>query len=193
MSLTVQFYTMISMAVVGVWLGAAIDTYGRFVRQRRSFHWLTACQDVLFWLIQGLVVFYVLLESNYGEVRLYVFLAILLGYACYKALFEEVYKRLLEGIIRIIIRIYQMVTRLFTVMIILPVKYVLKLLYSLGMMIVTVTLSILLFMIRIVFKPLGWILTWLYKVTKLEKAWKKFLPFYLKIKGFIQDLRKKKE
>ncbi|MDV2887301.1 spore cortex biosynthesis protein YabQ [Alkalihalophilus pseudofirmus] len=193
MSLTVQFYTMVSMAAMGIWLGAAIDTYGRFLRKRRSFHWLTALKDVLFWLIQGLIVFYVLLESNHGEVRFYVFLAILCGYACYKALLQNTYQRLLEVIIRLSIAFYRFVTNLFNILLIVPIKYVLKLLYTLGMMVVTAIVAIFLFIFRIIWRPLRWALRLIGKATRIDRAYKKLSPYFLKIKEYIKAMRKKKE
>ncbi|MDV2686764.1 spore cortex biosynthesis protein YabQ [Alkalihalophilus lindianensis] len=193
MSLTVQFYTMLSMAAMGIWLGAAIDTYGRFLRKRRSFHWLTACKDLLFWLIQGLIVFYVLLVSNHGEVRLYVFLAILCGYACYMALLQTTYKRVLEQIILLSIGFYRVIKNLFNVLLIVPIKYLLKLLYSLGMMVVTAILAIFLFLARMIWRPLKWMLLLVFRITRLERLWEKLSPFYLKIKEYVQAMRKKKE
>ena len=93
MTLTVQFYTMIAMVAMGVWLGVAMDTYSRFFHPSKSKSlWLYA-NDVVFWLLQGLLIFYVLYVVNEGELRLYVFLALLCGYAAYRALLQPLYRR----------------------------------------------------------------------------------------------------
>ncbi|KHF38327.1 spore cortex biosynthesis protein YabQ [Halalkalibacter okhensis] len=195
MTLTVQFYTMLSMAAMGVYIGAAIDTYGRFTRNRKkpSFNWIVACNDILFWLVQALIVFYVLLQSNYGEIRFYIFLALVCGFAAYQALLQTLYRTLLERIIEKIIQLYQITIKLFTILLINPVKYLLKLLYSLCIMVLTTCLTVLLFLLRLIWRPIKWVLLLLYKWTGLHKQVKKLQPILRKIKGFFQSMRKKKE
>ncbi|WP_332633192.1 spore cortex biosynthesis protein YabQ [Halalkalibacter flavus] len=195
MTLTVQFYTMLSMAAMGVYIGAAIDTYGRFTRKRKkpSFNWIIACNDVLFWLVQALIVFYVLLQSNYGEIRFYIFLALVCGFSAYQALFRTFYQTLLERIIENVIKLYRITIKLFTILLINPVKYLLKLLYSLCIMVLTTCLTVLLFLLRLIWRPIKWVLLLLYKWTGLHKQVKKVEPILRKIKGFFQSMRKKKE
>ena len=74
MTLSVQFYTIVSMILMGVWLGVAVDTYGRFMHPNR---WsiLLFLSDILFWIVQSLLVFFVLLQVNEGEIRFYIFIA----------------------------------------------------------------------------------------------------------------------
>ncbi|GAE27703.1 spore cortex biosynthesis protein [Halalkalibacter wakoensis JCM 9140] len=195
MTLTIQFYTMLSMAAMGMYIGAAIDTYGRFTRHRTkpSFNWIVACNDILFWLVQALVVFYVLLQSNYGEIRFYIFLALLCGFAAYQAIFRTLYQRLLEQTIEKVIQIYRITIKLFTIFLINPIKSLLKLLYTLCIMVLTTCLTVLLFLLRIIWKPLKWVLLLLYRWTGLEKQAKKVQPILRKIKEFFQSMRKKKE
>ncbi|MDT8862655.1 spore cortex biosynthesis protein YabQ [Alkalihalobacillus sp. MEB130] len=195
MTLTIQFYTMLSMAAMGIYIGAAIDTYGRFTRNRNkpSFNWLTACNDVLFWLVQALIVFYVLLQSNYGEVRFYIFLALVCGFAAYQSLFRTFYQTLLERIITKSIQLYRITIRLFTILLINPIKYLLKVLYSLCIMVLTTCLAVLLFLFKLIWKPVRWVLLLLYKWTGLHKQVKKLQPILHKIKEFFQSMRKKKE
>ncbi|MCA0170812.1 spore cortex biosynthesis protein YabQ [Bacillus sp. RAR_GA_16] len=113
MTLSVQFYTMVAMVAMGVWLGIAMDTYSRFLHPNRKKNvWLYA-NDVIFWLLQGLLIFYVLYLVNEGAIRFYVFLAILCGYSAYRALFQPLYRRLLERIILVILATSRMIRTLF--------------------------------------------------------------------------------
>ncbi len=184
---------MLSMAAMGIYIGAAIDTYGRFTRKRPSFNWLVACNDVLFWLVQALVVFYVLLQANNGEIRLYIFLALVCGFAAYRGLFQTFYQNLLERVITIIIQTYRMTIKLITILLINPIKYLLKVLYSLCIMVLTACLTVLVFLLNLIWKPLRWMLLLLYKWTGLNKQLNKFKPILRKMKEFIQSMRKKKE
>lgn len=72
MTLTTQFLTMISMAAMGSYLGAAIDTYNRFLFRSKRKSWLVFLNDIFFWILQGLIFFYVLFVINQGELRFYI-------------------------------------------------------------------------------------------------------------------------
>ncbi|MCM3762577.1 spore cortex biosynthesis protein YabQ [Alkalihalobacillus oceani] len=193
MSLSVQLYTMLSMVAMGSYIGAAIDTYHRFSKRRNSFHWFVACNDVLFWLMQALVVFYVLLQTNHGEIRFYVFLALICGYAAYQAILRRFYRGLLERCILLTVSIYRGIVSLFQYLVIKPVTFILKLLYSLCMMIVTGCIAVILFLLRLVFVPLRGLVLLLLRWTGLLKHIKKLEPMLKKIKEFISAMRKKKE
>ncbi|MBF0709591.1 MULTISPECIES: spore cortex biosynthesis protein YabQ [Bacillaceae] len=156
MTLTVQFYTMVAMVAMGVWLGIAMDTYSRFLHPDRSKSlWLYA-NDIVFWLLQGLIIFYVLYLVNEGELRFYVFLAILCGYAAYRSLFQPLYRRLLERIILITIAIIRFVKSLFIYLIYQPIRFILKVVFSLCMMIVSIMTTIFWFIFKFFWVPLKW-------------------------------------
>ncbi|TWI53219.1 spore cortex biosynthesis protein YabQ [Halalkalibacter nanhaiisediminis] len=193
MSLTIQLYTMLSMAAMGVYIGAAIDTYSRFTKKRKTFHFLVACNDLMFWLIQALVVFYVLLQSNHGDIRFYIFLALICGYAAYQALFRRIYQTLLERFIQFVIHMYRFIVKLIILFFVKPIKFILKLLYSLCMMVVTGCLTVLLFFIRLVLKPIYFVFSLFYKWTGLHKQVEKIKPILRKIKDFISSMKKRKE
>lgn len=101
MTLTVQFTTMLAMVLSGLYLGIVQSTFQRF-----SIHWkkrvfLKYSLEISFWIIQTVIIFYVLFRVNAGELRLYVFLACLLGFSFYQALVKVYYLRILESIILI--------------------------------------------------------------------------------------------
>ncbi|MCA0989556.1 spore cortex biosynthesis protein YabQ [Guptibacillus algicola] len=156
MTLTVQFYTMVAMVAMGVWLGIAMDTYSRFLHPRRSKSLWLYLNDVVFWLLQGLLVFYVLFTVNEGTLRLYVFLALLCGYAAYRALFQQLYRHTLERIIIITVSVINVIKSLITNLVYRPVLFILKLLLSLCMMLVSMTTAIFWFIIKLFWVPVKW-------------------------------------
>lgn len=169
MSLTVQFQTMAAMIAMGVWIGSSIDTYHRFSKKRHHFHWMTALTDFLFWVIQGLIVFYVLLLVNEGQMRFYIIVALLCGFAAYKALFQKTFLRILEGIIQISIAIYRFFKRFVQIFFIIPIRWILKLLYSLCIMVLSALFTVMLFLLKIIWIPIKFIALKLYKLTRLDK------------------------
>ena len=96
MSLDTQFITLISMIGMGISFGAAFDTYNHFLVRGKRKLWFVFLNDILFWCTQALLIFYVLYESNYGEWRFYILLALLCGYSAYQALFKNLYKKFLK-------------------------------------------------------------------------------------------------
>lgn len=121
MSLTTQFYTMLAMFGMGSWVGAALDTYGRFLKRPLRARWVVFINDFLFWIVQGLILFYLLLLVNEGELRVYIFLAVLCGYAAYQSLLKKIYLRILDRLIQTSISIYNLVINIGQAIIIKPI------------------------------------------------------------------------
>jgi len=198
MSLTTQFYTMIAMIGMGSWLGAALDTYGRFLKRPSRAHWVVFLNDILFWFIQGLIVFYILLLVNQGELRFYVFIALLCGYATYRSLLQSIYKRTLERAIQFTIATYRFLARTFQLLVIKPLKALFQLVVAiligilkLLQLICKVLYSILKVVVKIVFTPIKWIglLIWRF----LPVSSKQFmLNIYWKLAGFIKKVENMK-
>src|SRR5699024_11929463 len=100
MSLDVQFMTMLVMIVGGIYLGLAKDTLRRFAPLWDSGVFLKYGIEISFWFMQTVILYYVLLLVNAGELRLILFVALLLGFSMYQALFSRVYVKILELFIR---------------------------------------------------------------------------------------------
>ncbi|WP_026688684.1 spore cortex biosynthesis protein YabQ [Alteribacter aurantiacus] len=158
MTLEVQFETMLVMTVMGIWLGVAVDTYHRFLGSPRQFKWVHLVNDLFFWCAQGLFLFYVLLKVNEGEMRFYVLLALLLGYSTYRALLQNIYKSVLEWMIRFVIALYRFIVRLIVIFIITPIKWLLQVVLALCMIILSTIWRIVYFFLRVLIAPLRWTL-----------------------------------
>lgn len=122
MSLHVQFTTLLAMIGTGIVIGASFDTYVHIFHRSERHRLIVWIADILFWIVQALYVFYTLLLVNNGQIRLYIFLAILCGYAAYQALFQNMYVRLLQQIIRIVVTLYLFLMRLFYYIIVFPLR-----------------------------------------------------------------------
>ncbi|WP_257211133.1 spore cortex biosynthesis protein YabQ [Anoxybacillus flavithermus] len=117
-----QFTTLLAMIGTGIIIGASFDTYAHIFHRSERHRLIVWIADILFWIVQALYVFYTLLLVNNGQIRLYIFLAILCGYAAYQALFQNMYVRLLQQIIRIVVTLYRFLMRLFYYIIIFPLR-----------------------------------------------------------------------
>lgn len=151
MSLTVQFYTMIAMIGMGSYFGAALDTYSRLFNRSKRNVYIRAINDILFWILQALFIFYVLYLVNNGEIRFYIFLALLCGFAFYQSLLKKIYTHLLEQIIRVTIRTYRFGVNLFSILLVKPIVMLLTFLLSVVVLIGKFLLKIILIVWKIIY------------------------------------------
>lgn len=122
MTLTVQFYTMAAMIGMGSFLGASLDTYNLFLRRRERKRWVVYINDFIFWLVQTFFIFYVLLLVNEGELRFYVFLALLCGFAAYQSILRKGYMKLLHILIKVTLFFIRFFNKLVMLFIITPIR-----------------------------------------------------------------------
>ncbi len=197
MSLTTQFYTMLAMIAMGSIFGASLDTYNRFLQRGKRKRWIVFINDVMFWLIQGLAVFYILFLVNYGEIRFYIFVALVCGFAAYQALMKNIYLKLLEILISAVISIYQFIVKLFMSLIFNPIKWIVlafvTLTITLGkvlLSLVKVILQMLLWVIKIIFSPLKWIFALFWKLLP-ESIKKSVEKLSIRLAGFFKNIKNK--
>jgi len=184
MTLSIQFTTMAMMVLSGIYLGLIQDTFRRF-----AIHWekkkaLSYLIEISFWILQTLIVFYVLFRVNAGELRLYVFLACLLGFSAYQALLKKGYKLVLERVINVGTRILGVFQRVISILLITPLKWVFLLCVTLLLFLFRMVTNVLVFILKLLFFPirlLGKIIQPLIP-EKIIRFFHKFIMFYSTIK-----------
>ncbi|MFL8938701.1 spore cortex biosynthesis protein YabQ [Rossellomorea oryzaecorticis] len=190
MTLTTQFYTMLSMIGMGALFGASLDTYNRFLNRSQRKRWLVFLNDLLFWIYQALAIFYILFSVNYGELRFYIFIALLCGFAGYQALLKQAYLRLLEKLILFVISLYNFFVSMVKKLVYSPIKWIVVLLITLVLSLAKglwktaaflfkIVYSILKWMFKLVWSPIWWILKGIwnllpnYLTKRVEKLYNK--------------------
>lgn len=153
MTLDMQFMTMTTMILAGVYVGVALETFQRFKIYFKKSDLFTGIMEVLFWLAQTGILFYLLYRVNDGALRLYVLLACILGFSIYQVLFKSLYKRLLEMLIRIVY-----------VLIIRPVMWLVRAIYLTVIFICRQIIRLLLFTLSVILFPLKLIMMILKKI-----------------------------
>ena len=174
MSVSTQFYTMLSMIAMGSFFGASLDTYQRFLNRKNRKRLIVFVNDILFWIIMGLISFYVLFLVNYGELRFYLILALLCGFSAYQALLKKFYLRVLEAFIHFTKETIRLLYRLFITLIYSPIKWI-----------VLFLIGVILFLSRVLLtlvKFIGKVLLWVLKVV--------FYPIKLIGKGLLHLIPK---
>lgn len=198
------------MIGMGSLFGAMFDTYQRFLQRPKRKQWIVFINDLLFWIIQALLVFYTLFLVNSGEIRFYIFIALLCGFAAYQSLFKNIYLRVLELIIQTVITISRITKRTFLLLIYNPIVGLVQLtiiiVLSIGrglLSLVKFVSRILLFIVKAAFGIVKKILLIFWKLmpkglkNSVEKLYNKTAGNFKKIGNYILKWRdrwkKKKE
>lgn len=195
MTLTIQFYTLLAMIGMGSLFGAALDTYNHFLKRSERKRWIVFLHDFLFWIIQGLLIFYVLFLVNEGELRLYLFLALLCGFSAYQALFKGLYLRFLAFLIVLVVKLFRFMTELVRLIVIEPIKWIIMSIFAIVLGICKMVLAlfkgigkVLLFILNIFWKPVEWIFVKFWNLLPIFVT-KNVEKFYNKGKGFLLKMK----
>ncbi|MUK88063.1 spore cortex biosynthesis protein YabQ [Ornithinibacillus sp. L9] len=185
MTLNVQFLTMIAMVLGGFYLGIALETFRRFARHWKKHTILAYVMEISFWLTQTFILYYILFRVNSGELRVYVFVACLLGFSIYQVVAANIYKRILERLIIIIADIYQFLARVVTVVIIKPIQFLFQALITSVLFIGNILFMIIKYIFYVLFTPIKWVLRVIYRMLpkKIHLFFHNLAGFYSKIKN----------
>lgn len=124
-----QWQIFLSLIAVGMFIGFAFDCYrvGRFFWRPGKVGTYTG--DSLFWFIFTPLTFLMLFLINWGEVRAYVFLAIIAGAGIYAGIFSRWVRRGLYAVGHIFLKIISLFRRFIghtIFLIFIPGRWVLK-------------------------------------------------------------------
>lgn len=170
MSLQVQFLTLGMMLCSGWLLGSLFDTIRIVTTQMRLSRWFLHLVDVLFGLVSALLVFRLLYISNSGEIRLFVFIGLIIGIMTYFIWLSRSVVKVIEFLLECVKKCYRFVIWLLNGMIVRPLIGLYKLLLALIGMIVAISIFFYKIMIQCLY-PFWKGLLWVIKLTRLDLQW----------------------
>jgi len=157
-SLEAQWITMVTMVGSGLILGVALDTYRVLKERFRLRGWVVSLVDLLYWVAAASLVFHLLVWSNWGELRFYVFVAVLAGFWIYFSWFSDGVFRSLRWLLQWVERIGRSVIRLVVVVVWFPLAYLWALCRKAGTLLWRLVRGVLR-LILVPFSPLGRLLS----------------------------------
>ena len=83
MSTANQAYIFLATVYVGLLLGLIYDVYRAFRMIIKPGKWFVAVLDLSFWVFAAFLSFFMLFRINGGEIRLYAFIGLALGWGLY--------------------------------------------------------------------------------------------------------------
>ncbi|TVX95805.1 spore cortex biosynthesis protein YabQ [Cohnella terricola] len=190
MSAAAQGMTIASMMLCGLAMGLVFDVYRVASHRFHVARWLLPGLDVAYWAAATLGVFSVLLNHNQGEVRLYVFLGLGIGVTGYFGLFSGFVVKLSGKLIDIVKALSRFVWKLTDTLAIVPFLWIVRLLAKLLDVLFIVTAALVLWIGKLLLKPLSRLGGWLW--AKLLPVRRKFAPvvnLYRRTRERIRQIR----
>lgn len=78
-----QFNTVFIFFMTGICIGLLFDFFRIQRKVLKTCDFITYIQDILFWIVSGLIIIFVIMKYTNGEIRIYMVLGIILGILIY--------------------------------------------------------------------------------------------------------------
>jgi spore cortex biosynthesis protein YabQ len=114
-----QVYVFLIFILNGFLIGLLFDTFRILRKSFKTSNIITNIQDIIFWILSGLLSIYSIFKFTDGTLRIYIFLGILLGYILYLLIFSKIY-------IGIFVYILTFIKKLLYFIIIVPFSFILR-------------------------------------------------------------------
>ncbi len=104
-----MIYTQLQLFFIfllnGLLIGLLFDFFRILRKAMKTADFITYIEDALFWILTGFIILYSIFTYNNGEIRLFMFLAIILGLLIYLAFISKMILSISLGIINIVKKI----------------------------------------------------------------------------------------
>lgn len=102
-----QAYLFIVFSLTGVVIGILFDFFRILRRSFKTSNIITYVEDVLFWILTGVLILYNIWYFNNGEIRIYMFLGIIMGLLIYMLTLSNIIVSLFSKILKMLIKILE--------------------------------------------------------------------------------------
>ena len=103
-----QAYLFLVFALTGVIIGVLFDFFRILRRTIKTSNIATYIEDILFWILTGLLILYNIWYFNNGEIRIYMFLGIIIGALIYTSTLSNILIKIFSKILQAIIKIVEL-------------------------------------------------------------------------------------
>lgn len=103
-----QAYLFLVFSLTGVAIGVLFDFFRILRRTIKTSNIITYIEDVLFWILTGLLILYNIWYFNNGEIRIYMFLGIIMGVLIYMSTLSNILIKIFSKILQVIIKVIEL-------------------------------------------------------------------------------------
>lgn len=100
-----QAYLFLVFTINGILIGLLFDIFRILRKSFKTSDMITYIQDILFWILTGLILLYSIFTFSDGEIRFYMFIGIFIGCLIYMMMFSKYFIKINVKIITIIKKI----------------------------------------------------------------------------------------
>ena len=108
-----MIYTQLQLFFIflinGLLIGLLFDFFRILRKAIKTADFITYVEDALFWILTGFIILYSIFTYNNGEIRLFMFLAIILGILIYLTFISKIILSISLGIINVVKKIFSIV------------------------------------------------------------------------------------
>lgn len=90
-----QAYLFLVFSLTGIIIGIIYDIFRVLRKSFKTSDIITYFEDILFWIITGILILYNIWFFNNGEIRIFMFLGILIGILIYILILSNITKKIL--------------------------------------------------------------------------------------------------
>jgi len=103
-----QAYLFLVFSLTGVIIGILFDFFRILRRTIKTSNFITYIEDILFWILTGFLILYNIWYFNNGEIRIYMFLGIILGVLIYMLTLSSILIKIFSKILRTLINMLEL-------------------------------------------------------------------------------------
>ncbi len=78
-----QLFCLVIFILTGIIIGILFDCFRVLRRSFKTADWITYIQDIIFWILTGIIILFSIFKFNNGEIRSYIILGIFFGALIY--------------------------------------------------------------------------------------------------------------
>lgn len=116
-----QAYIFAIFILNGFIIGILFDIFRILRKSFKTLDFITYIEDILFWILSGLILLYSIFKFSNGELRLFIFIGVIIGALLYMLIFSKIF-------IRISVYSITIIKRIFKVLVFIPIKFIYKML-----------------------------------------------------------------
>jgi len=116
-----QVYAFGIFILNGFLIGLLFDIFRILRKTFKTPNFITYIEDIIFWILSGIMLLYSIFKFNNGELRAFIFIGVFLGTMLYMLVFSKL-------LISISVYLINAIKKLINILIIIPIQFIIKIL-----------------------------------------------------------------
>jgi len=116
-----QVYAFGIFILNGFLIGLLFDIFRILRKTFKTPNFITYIEDIIFWILSGLMLLYSIFKFNNGELRIFIFIGVFLGTLLYMLVFSKI-------LINTSVFIINTIKKILNALIVIPIKFIIKIL-----------------------------------------------------------------